>query len=225
MQRTSLVVASVVLLHLGALWALQTGLLRSVAESIAPVAMVVEMVEMQEPQEQQAPQEAWKPRAALQHANHNAARPVPTAVHTEIPQPMEAPLPAQASANTTNTPDGVAATMATIPGTPGKTAPAITPATVPVLELPSSDADYLSNPKPPYPPVSKRLGEQGRVVVRVLIGTDGLAQEAAISQSSGFERLDQAALNTARKWRYVPGKRAGVAEAMWCNVPFNFVLE
>jgi protein TonB len=37
--------------------------------------------------------------------------------------------------------------------------------------------------------------------------------------------LDQAALATARKWRYVAGKRAGVAEAMWFNVPFTFVLE
>ena len=93
------------------------------------------------------------------------------------------------------------------------------------MELPSSDADYLNNPKPPYPPLSKRMGEQGKVVIRTLIGVDGMAQEASIHKSSGFDRLDQAALTTARKWRYVPGKRAGVAEAMWFNVPFTFVLE
>jgi protein TonB len=93
------------------------------------------------------------------------------------------------------------------------------------VELPSSDADYLNNPKPPYPPLSRRLGEQGKVVIRTLIGADGVAQEASIHQSSGFDRLDQAALATARKWRYVPGKHAGVAEAMWFNVPFTFVLE
>ena len=73
--------------------------------------------------------------------------------------------------------------------------------------------------------MSKRLGEQGKVVVRVLIGVDGLVQKAEIRQSSGFERLDQAALMTAQRWRYVPGKRGGVAEAMWFNVPINFVLE
>jgi periplasmic protein TonB len=61
--------------------------------------------------------------------------------------------------------------------------------------------------------------------VRVLIGVDGNAQKAEIRQSSGFERLDQAALATVLKWRYVPGKRGGVAEAMWFNVPINFVLE
>lgn len=73
--------------------------------------------------------------------------------------------------------------------------------------------------------MSKRLGEQGQVVVRVLIGVDGSAQKAEIQQSSGFDRLDQSALNTVLSWRYVPGKRGGVAETMWFNVPINFVLD
>ena len=94
----------------------------------------------------------------------------------------------------------------------------------PALELPSSDAEYLNNPKPAYPPASKRLGEQGKVVIRTFIGIDGVAQQAQIKQPSGYDRLDQAALATALKWRYVPGKRAGVAEAMWFDVPFNWVL-
>ena len=93
------------------------------------------------------------------------------------------------------------------------------------MQLPSSNADYLQNPRPAYPPLSKRLGEQGKVITRVLIGADGVAQKAEIRQSSGFERLDQAALATVLKWRYVPGKRGGVAEDMWFNVPINFVLE
>lgn len=74
--------------------------------------------------------------------------------------------------------------------------------------------------------MSRRLGETGRVVVRVLIGVDGRAQDARIERSSGFERLDRVALETAReRWRYVPGTRGGVPEAMWFNVPINFVLE
>ncbi len=92
------------------------------------------------------------------------------------------------------------------------------------MELPSSDADYLQNPKPRYPAVSKKMGEQGRVLVRVLIGADGSAQKAEIKQSSGFERLDQAALSTVLLWHYVPGKRGGVPEAMWFNVPITFEL-
>jgi protein TonB len=99
------------------------------------------------------------------------------------------------------------------------------PPAPPRIDLPSSSADYLNNPRPPYPPLSKRLGEQGKVVVRVFIEVDGTASRAEVRQSSGFERLDQTALQTVLRWRYVPGKRAGVAEAMWFNVPISFVLE
>jgi protein TonB len=93
------------------------------------------------------------------------------------------------------------------------------------VELPSSDAEYLQNPKPSYPAISKRKGEQGKVVIRVLIGVDGLPQKAEVKLSSGFERLDQAALGTVQRWRFVPGKRGGVPEPMWFNVPINFLLE
>lgn len=93
------------------------------------------------------------------------------------------------------------------------------------MELPSSDADYLQNARPAYPALSKRLGEQGKVLVRVLIGVDGTARQAEVQKSSGFDRLDQAALATVQRWRYVPGKRGGVAEAMWFTVPIVFVLE
>jgi protein TonB len=46
-----------------------------------------------------------------------------------------------------------------------------------------------------------------------------------VQQSSGYERLDRTAVETVLRWRYVPGKRAGVPEAMWFNIPINFVLE
>ncbi len=94
------------------------------------------------------------------------------------------------------------------------------------MVLPSSKAAYLNNPKPPYPAISKRLGEVGRVVVRVYVGVDGRATEARVQRSSGFDRLDQLALETARdRWRYVPGTRNGVPEAAWLNVPIEFSLE
>ena len=111
------------------------------------------------------------------------------------------------------------------PPAPAAAPVAAPPAAPPRVELPSSNADYLQNPPPPYPAMSRRLGEQGRVVVRVLIGADGLPQRAELRSTSGFDRLDQAALATVMRWRYVPGKRGGVAEAMWFNVPLNFVLD
>jgi protein TonB len=72
--------------------------------------------------------------------------------------------------------------------------------------------------------MSKRLGEQGKTIVRVLIGTDGLPRQASIRQSSGYERLDEAARNAVMSWRYVPGKRNGAVEPMEFNVPINWVL-
>ncbi|EWS58466.1 hypothetical protein Y695_04695 [Hydrogenophaga sp. T4] len=61
--------------------------------------------------------------------------------------------------------------------------------------------------------------------MRAFIEVNGTASKAEIRTSSGYERLDQTALQTVLKWRYIPGKRAGVPEAMWFNIPINFVLE
>jgi protein TonB len=73
--------------------------------------------------------------------------------------------------------------------------------------------------------MSRRLGEQGKVLVRVYIDANGQPQRAELKQSSGYERLDETALNTVLKWRYLPGKRNGLAEAMWLQVPLEFRLE
>jgi protein TonB len=107
--------------------------------------------------------------------------------------------------------------------------PAVTPrpssAAAAVVVWPSSDADYLNNPAPVYPGMSRRMGEQGTVVLRVFINTEGRAEKSEIRTSSGYSRLDDAALATVQRWRYVPGKRAGVPEAMWFNVPIRFLLD
>ena len=110
-------------------------------------------------------------------------------------------------------------------------APAATPAQTgqakgaPAFSLPSSEAHGLNNPKPVYPRASRRLNEQGQVMVRVFVATDGSPQQGEIKTSSGFDRLDQEALRTVMRWRFVPGQRFGTPEAMWFNVPVNFVLE
>ncbi len=219
-QRIALIAGSVVLFHVAALWALQTGLVRRVVEIVVPASLLSELIEppapaVPPPAPPTPPQPVRQP-VAPRPEPRLAPAPQPVAIADATPAPnaptgVVAPQPA---------PPAIAAAVA-----PTAPAPAPAPPAPPRLELPSSDADYLQNPKPPYPAISKRLGEQGNVVVRVLIGVDGSAQRAEIRQSSGFDRLDQSALATVLKWRYVPGKRAGVAEAMWFNVPVNFVLE
>lgn len=94
-----------------------------------------------------------------------------------------------------------------------------------VIELPSSKASYLNNPAPVYPAISQRLGEQGQVMIRVLISKDGKAAQAEIAQSSGFSRLDESALQTVLHWRYLPGVRDGIAQDMWFTVPINYRLD
>lgn len=69
------------------------------------------------------------------------------------------------------------------------------------------------------------MGEQGKVLLRVFISAEGLPQQIEVQTSSGFERLDKAAVEAVKRWKFVPGKRNGVAEGMWNRVPVNFVLE
>lgn len=92
------------------------------------------------------------------------------------------------------------------------------------VELPSSSANYLNNPKPRYPAASLRLEEQGRVIIHALIGADGLPLKMEVRVSSGFDRLDKAALDAVSGWRFTPGTRGGVAEAMWVDVPLVFKI-
>jgi protein TonB len=99
------------------------------------------------------------------------------------------------------------------------------PTKVPMTVLPNSDATYLSNPKPSYPPLSRRLGEQGVVMLSVFVGTSGEVQKLELAKSSGFLRLDDAAQKTVSTWRFAPGKQAGVLQAMWVKVPISFILE
>ena len=93
------------------------------------------------------------------------------------------------------------------------------------VELPSSDAHYLQNPKPRYPPRSVKLNEHGTVLIELLVTDKGVAQDAHVKTSSGFFRLDDAALEAVKRWRFVPGKRGGVPETMSFTILIPFVLE
>lgn len=99
--------------------------------------------------------------------------------------------------------------------------PAITQA--PVVP-PAFDADYLANPAPPYPALSRRLNEQGRVLVRVLVSPEGRAARVELARSSGHERLDRSALEAVSRWRFVPARRGGETVAAPVLVPVDFVL-
>jgi protein TonB len=95
----------------------------------------------------------------------------------------------------------------------------------PSYQAPSFNAAYLDNPAPNYPSVSRRLGEQGKVLLRVQVAADGKADFVTLHTSSGSNRLDQAALAAVKKWRFVPAKRGGQAVSASVVVPVSFSIE
>lgn len=87
------------------------------------------------------------------------------------------------------------------------------------------DADYLHNPKPVYPAMARRNGEEGKVLLRVRVGPEGLAQEVTVRQGTGFPRLDEAAREAVSRWRFVPARRGDENIESWVVVPITFALD
>ena len=90
---------------------------------------------------------------------------------------------------------------------------------------PNFNAGYLHNPAPVYPPLSRRMGEEGRVLIRVFVEADGAPQKVELRTGSGSERLDQSALDAVRRWKFVPAKQGDKAIAAWVVVPVVFSLK
>lgn len=78
---------------------------------------------------------------------------------------------------------------------------------------------------PDYPRLAKRMNEQGKVVLRVELGEDGRIANVAVKTSSGYQRLDDAALNAVKTWRCKPAIRNGMAVSAVALQPFSFILE
>ena len=77
---------------------------------------------------------------------------------------------------------------------------------------------------PKYPRVSRKRGERGKVLVRVSINRDGSSEKVEIEQSSGFDRLDQAAMDSAKKCRFIPAKRNGKPVKTLATIPYTFTF-
>ncbi|HZP66295.1 MAG TPA: energy transducer TonB [Rudaea sp.] len=83
---------------------------------------------------------------------------------------------------------------------------------------------YGASTKVQYPLESARRREHGKVLLRVLVGADGVPQTVEIEHSSGFVRLDTAARDAVLRWKFRPGTRNGVAQSAWALVPISFDL-
>jgi periplasmic protein TonB len=87
------------------------------------------------------------------------------------------------------------------------------------------DVDYLNNPKPAYPPLSRRLREEGVVVLKVNVRADGSVASALVEKRSGSTRLDDAALSAVKRWHFVPARRGQEPIESWVLVPIEFELQ
>jgi len=88
----------------------------------------------------------------------------------------------------------------------------------------ASQLGYIVPPNPIYPARSRKAGEQGNVMVRVLVDVTGRPAQVSLQTSSGHPELDQSALSAVRAAQFRPYAEGGIAQAVWVLVPINFVL-
>jgi periplasmic protein TonB len=197
------------------------------------------------PAERVATPEHAPQRAELPPSQH--VQPPPPVPATEPEPPIAAPLPqpepqpppraavapdpefTHAAPSTASAASTFSSSMA--PQAAPATSTAIAPAG-PVTAKPSDDestplftADYLRNPKPDYPALSRRRGEQGLVLLRVFVSASGDPRSVDVKQGCGYPRLDQAALDAVKRWRFVPARRAEQPVDAWVVVPIRFSLK
>ena len=186
-----------VLLHLILLWAIQSGLAQKVVQ-VAKVVVQAELISEVTPS--LPPPPAPKPTPA-------APPPPPTAPVVTTPSPAAIQLPAA--------PPVAAPAAPAAP--PAPAAPAVR--TSAVIQAGATCA------KPDYPSASRRLEEEGTVTLKFLIGVDGRVMQSEVEKTSGFQRLDEAALKALSKCQFKPGTIDGKPEQSWASIKYTWRLE
>lgn len=188
----------VVVLHAALGYALVTGLARKIVEVIKPPIETKIIEEMKPPPDQPPPP----------------------------PPKLAPPPPAYIPPPEVNIQVSVASTQNVITSVTSKPLPvapvqrAVTGVRVPPI------IDAARNcPKPEYPPASKRLEESGAVVLRFLIGTDGQVMDAKVETSTGYPRLDQAAIRSLSQCHFKVGTLDGKPEQSWASLKYVWQLE
>lgn len=177
-----------------------------------PSAILVKLIE-----KPATPQPVSAPPVPVQNSKPQPTPAKPAPTHTPTPrQVIAVAAEANAPAPTFSVPTPVVA-----PPTPVAAAPSA-PAAVTAARF---NAAYLNNPEPKYPPISRRLGEEGKVLLKVRVTTEGAAATVDLEKTSGFERLDEAARQAVARWRFVPAKRGDEPIEASVIVPIVFRLD
>jgi periplasmic protein TonB len=208
--------ALIVLLHIGLFYSLRGGLPQPAAVIATPKELFATPITPEPAAQPPAPRPPvpkpapQPPKATSTTTASKVSPPMP------LPQPNSLPAPAVASAPAPTTSTPAAAPPAAAP-TPAAIAPAI-PKTI------TSGVEYLQQPRPEYPALSRRLGEQGKVVLRILVNEKGRPERVDLQQSSGSARLDEAAKQAVLQALFKPHIEDGRAVAVYAVVPIKFEL-
>jgi periplasmic protein TonB len=206
---------AIILLHIAFFYALQSGLLRKAAEALPREVMVTFITpQPQAKPEPPKPQPAPEKPKTVPVVKKQVAPPPPVPVVntapsqnaiTAPPAPPAPPAPAEPAPPVVSAP-------------PAPAAPAL-PKTV------TSGIEYLKAPQPEYPPVSRRMGEEGKAVLRVLVNDKGRPERVDVQQSSGSMRLDEAARQAVLRAMFKPFMEDGRPVPAYAIVPIRFQLD
>ena len=148
-------------------------------------------------------------------------RPTPAEPKPVI-HPAATPFPRQAALAVAA--DTAADTAAKTPAAKEAPPASAAPAALPAVTQARFDTDYLLNPAPIYPALSRRLGEEGKVVLRVFVEATGRPNQIELKSGSGSPRLDQAAQDAVWRWKFVAARRGDETLGAWVLVPIVFNL-
>lgn len=175
------------------------------------------LVQPPAPEEPKPPTELPKPPQARKLVQPAPQPPKPVPVLAAAPAPNETPVAVAP-------PPEPKPDLPPIAAPPAPPAPPIQAATPPPVAPPRFDADYLDNPAPAYPSMARRMGEEGKVVLRVFVEASGKPAKIEVRTSSGSTRLDEAASAAVWRWKFVPARRGEETVAAWVLVPISFSL-
>lgn len=210
-KRSKLIKVSVVVgLHVGLAGMLQSGMLHSAVQAVMPEPVMVTFVTPPPPPPESKPQ----PKTVEVAKAPTVAPPPLPQLNIQVENTITLPPPAPRVAQ--EAPATPASAPAAPPAPPAPPVPA-TPRTVQGVE-------YVRPPALVYPSVSKRLGETGVVMLRVLISEKGQAEQVQIHKSSGFTNLDEAGRQAAMRALFKPYVEDGKAVPVYVLVPINFQL-
>ena len=202
---------AIVVLHIAGFYAIQSGLLSRVVTAAMPTITTISII---------APPAPPKPPAPYVPKTVELSAPVPRAVIPPLPLIAVAPSePTITPPQPTRAEAAPVATAApTAPAAPSPTPPApATPRTV-------SSVEYIKAPQLIYPNLSRRLGESGTVVLRILINEKGLPEQILIQKSTGYSNLDEAGRQAAQRALFKPMIENGKPVPVYVLVPLTFQL-